>query len=93
MLKYPDAVQHNSNLGRKETSCSQAGFQGSTKITSSFPVSAPFPCRANQTKIWTTQLDISKGLWLVEIFTYFDLRNVLFRVQLIADGSTTRDYY
>lgn len=44
------------------------------------------PVPAGRTATWTTEIDLPKGLWFVQVTTYFQLKNVNFQLQLHADG-------
>ena len=48
----------------------------------------PIPVPAKKAGKWVTQIEITPGTWFVEAFTYFELRNVSFKLQLEADNKT-----
>ncbi len=46
------------------------------------------PVPQGRDAVWTTQIWVPKGLWFLEITTYFQLRNVSFLMQVQADGAS-----
>jgi hypothetical protein len=44
------------------------------------------PIAQNRTYLWTTQLDLSKGLWIIQVFIHFSLRNLNMEARILAEG-------
>jgi hypothetical protein len=42
----------------------------------------------NQTYTWATQLDLSRGLWIIQLFIEFSLHNLNIQTEMIAEGQT-----
>lgn len=61
-------------------------FSGPYHWHSEFRGAQVTPVPAGRTGLWTTEIDLPKGLWFVQITTYFQMRNVGFQLQLHADG-------